>query len=189
MTINKKYTKNTIFIICLIVLAFGWRIINHNYQFAPNLELVTAVSVLSAIIFGWRIALIVPITTMIISDIIIGNSSIFIFTWGSFAIIGLSAVVLRKLNTKPKIQILSSVGFAVASTFLFFVITNFGVWLQGWYPMTWAGLVDCFVMAIPFYRTMLIGNIILVPSAVIVWQVVRSRQIVKSLVINSLVGK
>ncbi len=189
MIINKKRIQNIIFIICLITLAVGWRIINHNYQFAPNLELVTAVSVLSAIIFGWRIALIVPITTMIISDIMIGNSSIFIFTWGSFAIIGLSALVLRKLNAKPKIQILSSVGFAVASTFLFFVVTNFGVWLQGWYPMTWAGLVDCFVMAIPFYRTMLIGNIILVPSVVIVWQVIKARQKDSSLVINSLVGK
>jgi len=176
-------------IISLIAIAVGWRIINHNYQFAPNLELVTAISVLVAITMGWRMALIVPIVTMIISDIIIGNSSIFIFTWGSFAIIGLSAVILRKLNDKPKLQIISSVGFATASTFLFFIVTNFGVWLQGWYPMTWAGLVDCFVMAIPFYRTMLIGNLIMVPTIVIVWQLVKSRQSAKSLVIDSFVGK
>ena len=189
MAKNKIKLKNIAFVVSLIAVAVSWRIINHNYQFAPNLEIVTAVSVLSAIIFGWRIALIVPIVTMIISDIIIGNSSIFMFTWGTFAIIGLSAVILRKLNDKPKVQVLSSVGFAAAGTFLFFVVTNFGVWLQGWYPMNWAGLVDCFVMAIPFYRTMLIGNIILVPSAVIVWQVVKSRQTAKSLVVNSFVGK
>jgi hypothetical protein len=189
MVKNRIKLKNIAFIISLIAIAVGWRIINHNYQFAPNLELVTAISVLAAITMGWRIALIVPIVTMIISDIIIGNSLIFIFTWGSFAIIGLSAVVLRKLNDKPKLQIISSVGFAAAGTFLFFIVTNFGVWLQGWYPMTWAGLVDCFVMAIPFYRTMLIGNLILVPTVVIVWQLVYSRQKDSSLVIDSLVGK
>jgi hypothetical protein len=189
MIINRKNIQRIAIIICLVALAVGWRIINHNYQFAPNLELVTAVSVLSAIIFGWRIALIVPIATMIISDIIIGNSSIFMFTWGSFAIIGLSATILRKLNDKPKIQILSSIGFAAVSTFLFFIITNFGVWLQGWYPATMAGLIDSYVMAIPFYRTMLIGNLILVPTAVIAWQLIKLRQNAKLLVIDSLVSK
>jgi len=186
---NRINLKKVALIICLITLAVGWRIINHNFQFAPNLELVTVVSVLAAIIFGWRIAIIVPIVTMIISDIIIGNSSIFIFTWGTFAIIGLSAVILKKLNEKPKMQILSSGGFAAASTFLFFIVTNFGVWLQGWYPATLAGLIDSYVMAIPFYRTMLIGNLILVPTSIIIWQLVKSRQSSKSLVVNPLVRK
>ena len=189
MNKNTNFIKNTLIVSLLIFLAVGWRIINHNFQIAPNLELVTTVSVLAAVILGWRIALVVPITTIILSDLIIGNSSIFMFTWSSFAIIGLSATLLRKLNQKPKIQILSSVGFAAASSFLFFMVTNFGVWAQGWYPATWAGLVDCYMMAVPFYRTMLIGNLILVPAAITVWQLVKSRQTSTDLVVNSLVGK
>lgn len=186
---TKKAIKKTIVIICLIALAVGWRVVNYNFHIAPNLEIITVVSVLAAITMGWRAALIVPITSMILSDIIIGNSSIFIFTWISFAVIGLGAVLLKKLNDKPKTQIISSVGFAAASSFLFFIVTNFGVWLQGWYPATFAGLVDSYVMAIPFYRTMLIGNLILVPVAIIAWQLVKSRQTAKSLVINPLVRK
>ncbi len=186
---NRMNLKNIALIVGLITLAVSWRIINNSFQIAPNLELVTAVSVLAALMLGWRAALFVPIATMIISDIIIGNSSIFIFTWGSFALIGLGAILLRKLDNKPKIQVISSVGFATASTFLFFVITNFGVWLQGWYPATLAGLIDSYVMAIPFYRTMLIGNLILIPSSIIIWQLVKSRQSSKSLVINPLVCK
>lgn len=181
MNKNTKSIKNIILILGLIVLAVTWRIINHNYQIAPNLELVTTVTILAAIVLGLRAAIIVPISTMVVSDLILGNSSIFMFTWGSFAVIGVGALLLRKLNQKPKMQILWSVGFAAASSFVFFIVTNFGVWLQGWYPATWAGLVSCFTMAIPFYRTMLIGNLILVPVAITVWQFVKAHQTAKSL--------
>lgn len=187
MTKNK--IKNILLIAILVTIAVGWRIINHNYQLAPNLELVTSVSVLAAITLGLRAAIVVPISTMVLSDLIIGNSSIFIFTWSSFVIIGLSALILRKLNQRPKLQILSSVGFAIASSFIFFIITNLGVWLQGWYPPTLAGLTNCFIMAIPFYRTMLIGNLILVPTAVIAWQLVKAHQTAKGLVVDTLISK
>jgi len=188
MNKKTKFTKNFLLIIIFISLATIWRIVNHNYNIAPNLELVTTASVLAAVILGWRAALIVSITTMVISDFIIGNSSIFMFTWGSFALIGLGAMLLRILSNRPKMQILYSIGFATASSFLFFIVTNFGVWAQGWYPATWTGLGDCFMSAIPFYRTMLIGNMILVPASITVWQLVKARQTAKSLVINPLVG-
>lgn len=181
---NIKTIKYASIIALLTVLAVSWRIVNFNYTIAPNLEIVTSVTILAAVMLGFRAALIVPIATMIISDLFIGNSSIFVYTWGSFAVIGLGALLLRRLNKKPKLQILSSFGFAIASSFMFFVVTNFGVWLQGWYPMTLAGLIDCYVAAIPFYRTMLIGNLILIPTVVSIWQFVRIRH---SSVVNSFV--
>lgn len=186
--IDSRYMKKIILVICLIFLAVGWRIVNHNYNFAPNLELVTTASVLAVIILGWRAALVVPLTIMIVSDYIIGNSSIYIFTWSSFVIIGICAILLRRFTSRPKTQILYSVAFATTSSFLFFVVTNFGVWLQGWYLATWAGLIDCFISAIPFYRTMLIGNLILVPLSITILQLIKARQTVKSLVVNPLVG-
>lgn len=180
-------SKTILIITSLIILAVSWRIINHSFQLAPNLELITVASVLAAVIIGWKAAIIVPISSMILSDLIIGNSSIFVFTWGAFALIGLGALLLKKLNSKPKSQIAYSFGFAVASSFAFFAITNFGVWSQGWYPATWAGLIDCYAVAIPFYRTMLIGNIIIVPAAVSMWQLVKARQISKNLVVDTLI--
>lgn len=178
-----KNIKSTLLIVGLIALAVGWRIINHKYQLAPNLELVTLVSVVAALSYGWRMALIVPLATMAISDAIIGNSSILFFTWGSFALIGLSALVLRKLNDRPRPQILASAGFVLLSSLAFFIITNFGVWAEGWYPATWAGLVESYQAAIPFYRTMLIGNVIMVPVAVAVYQYVKVHQTTKSSVV------
>jgi|SRR5680860_226625 len=189
MVKNAQLFKKIAFVILLIAMAVGWRIVNFNYHIAPNLEIVTAVSVLAAVTLGFRAAIIVPITTMIVSDLIIGNSSIYIATWSSFAIIGVFAVLLKKLNQKPKAQILYSVGFAAASSFFFFIVTNFGVWAQGWYPATFAGLMESYTMAIPFYRTMLIGNLIIVPSTIAIWQVVRAHQTAKNLVVDSLVSK
>ena len=180
-----KLVKNSLLCLILISLAVGWRVINHNFGIAYNLELVTTVSVIAAIVIGWKAAVIVPMSSMAISDIFIGNSSIFVFTWSAFVIIGISALLLRKLNNRPKSQIIYSLGFALASSFFFFIITNFGVWSQGWYPATWTGLIECFTMAIPFYRTMLIGNIIMVPTAVSIYQFVKNRQTAKSLIIDT----
>ncbi len=174
---NSKTTTNILIIAALIIAAVSWRIINHNLSLAPNLEIVTAVSVLAALIIGLRGAIFVPLVTMIISDLIIGNSSIFIFTWGSFAVIGLASMILRRLNKNGASLIFGSLGFAIFSSFFFFFATNLGVWLQGWYPMTFAGLATCFTLAVPFYRTMLIGNIIIVPVATAAWQIVSSRML------------
>lgn len=182
-----KVFKETILITCLIAVAVTWKIINHQFQIAPNLELVTVVSVIAALSIGFRAAAIVPIASMILSDIIIGNSSIFIYTWSAFAIIGIGALLLRKLNSKPKLQVFSSIGFVIASSFLFFVITNFGVWAQGWYPATLSGLMDSYIMAIPFYRTMLIGNLIIVPASVASIQLIKYYQNSKISVIDTLV--
>jgi len=184
MNKNKTLIIKISLTIGLITMAVIWRIINHDNNFAPNLELITLATVLASVIVGMRASIIVPITSMIISDLIIGNSSIFIFTWGAFGLIGLGAILLRKLNNRPKKQILYSVGFVVISSFTFFLITNFGVWAQGWYPPTFAGLMTSYELAIPFYRTMLIGNLILVPVAVLVFQTVRSKIESKNLVIN-----
>lgn len=49
-------------------------------------------------------------------------------------------------------------GFVPAT--LFFVVTNFAVWAsKSLYAPTLAGLRDCYINAIPFYRTMLAGDI------------------------------
>ncbi len=172
MGMKNNTTRQIIIAVALIAFAVMWRLINHSFGLAPNLEIITSVTVLAALCIGLRTAIIVPLFSMIISDLFITNSSIYIYTWSSFALIGLGAILLRKLEGRPKSQILASAGFAVCSSFFFFIVTNLGVWLEGWYPMNINGLATCFTLAIPFYRTMLIGNIILVPTVVAIRQIV-----------------
>lgn len=152
--------------VALVGLAVAWRIINWKYSIAPNLEFVTAASLVAAAFLGTRAAVAVPLGAMAISDIVIGNSNILFFTWSAFALIGLAGLVLRRFSTSlPKLLGAGLVGGVGASLF-FFAFTNFGVWLLGGlYTPTFAGLMQSYEMGLPFYRTMLAGNLVLVPLA------------------------
>ncbi len=56
---------------------------------------------------------------------------------------------------------LTILGGALASSLVFFVTTNFACWiLSTMYPHTAAGLTECFVAALPFYRWMPVGDLI-----------------------------
>jgi hypothetical protein len=151
----------------LIVTAIIWRLVNWQYSVAPNLELVTASALVAATFLSRRTAIVVPLAIMAVSDILIGNSNILLFTWSAFALIGMAGLVLRRFRTRPLGLMLASVGAALAGSVFFFVFTNFGVWLLGdgtMYAHTLSGLATCYAMGIPFFRTMLVGNIILVPA-------------------------
>ena len=49
--------------------------------------------------------------------------------------------------------------FLPLSSFLFFLISNFGVWYY-WYPHTLDGLSTCYLVALPFYGHTLIGDVL-----------------------------
>jgi hypothetical protein len=45
------------------------------------------------------------------------------------------------------------------ASLVFFIVTNFGVWLSGWYGYTLEGLSACYIAAIPFYRNQVLGDV------------------------------
>jgi hypothetical protein len=92
---------------------------------------------------------------MMVSDAILGVHSLILFTWGSLMLIALIGLWLRERRDWLHLTA-ASFGAAV----LFYVVTNFGVWLLGYYPMNLKGLVDCYVLAIPFFRTMLVSTLV-----------------------------
>lgn len=154
-------------VIALIATGVAWRWTNWNYSIAPNLEIVTASALVAAVFLSRRMALIVPLGIMAISDVLIGNSNILLFTWSAFALIGLGGLAMRRWRGSAPKLMLASVGAAIGGSTFFFVFTNFGVWLLGdgtMYAKTWDGLMACYAMGIPFYRTMLLGNLVLVPA-------------------------
>jgi hypothetical protein len=134
-------------------------------MYMPNLEFITAGTLLAAAFLPKYYRIVVPLAVMVITDKLIGNTNIFIFTWSAFGLIGLLSVSMKKYEKNIKTVGVSAIA-AVLSSFFFFFYTNFGVWLMGdgiFYPKTWSGLMQCYVMGIPFYRNMLLGNLIIVP--------------------------
>jgi hypothetical protein len=151
----------------LVATAVLWRVVNWRYGMAPNLEIVTASTLVAAIFLPRRSAVLTPLVIMAASDLIIGNTMIAVFTWSAFGLVGLAGLGLRRLAGRPGTLVLAGTAAGLAGSVFFFLYTNFGVWLLGdgtMYAKTWGGLVQCYVMGLPFYRTMLLGNLVLVPA-------------------------
>lgn len=63
-------------------------------------------------------------------------------------------------------RIATNLGSGLAGAMLFFLVSNFLIWLLGnevRYPHTWAGLLECYTLAIPFHRNDFLSMLIFVP--------------------------
>ena len=125
----------------------------------PNVTPLTALALFGAARLSKRWAIVLPLATVVISDLFLGLHDVILFTWSGFAITGLLGLWLRNHPS------LTRVGWvALAGSTIFFLITNFGVWLLGdgglMYPKTLEGLWQCYVAALPFYRNALAGDLV-----------------------------
>jgi len=133
-----------------VILGILSRLLPHPPNFSP----VAMMALFGGTYLGKKPALIIPLGIMVFSDIIIGFHSLIWWTWGSFLLISLLGVWLKKRQ-----GLLAAAGKALFSSVLFFLVTNFGVWLStDWYPHTLGGLFACFLAAIPFFRNTLLGD-------------------------------
>lgn len=136
-------------IVLVIVLS---RLVPHP----PNLVPVTGIALFSGAFLRSRWSFSVPLAAMFISDALIGFHEGMGFVYGSFFLIYLLGLLLRENQS-----VLRLLGVTLTASVLFFVITNFGVWLQSdMYAKTLAGLRDCYIAAIPFFRNTLTGDLI-----------------------------
>lgn len=156
--------KNILLAIGLIILGISGRMLLLAY---PNVETLTAVSILAGALLGPYLGLAVSLFSVVGSDMVIGNTNILLYTWTAWAMIGLSSAVLKRTQ-RGKLMIwldsLKFTGFGVLTTLFFFLWTNFGVWhLSGMYVHTWDGLMLSYYNGLPFLRNQLLGNLLIVP--------------------------
>lgn len=153
--------------IALIVLGISSRLMDHTPQFTA----ILAVAMFAGMYLRPIQAMIVPVALMVVTDLILGFHDTMVFTWGSMLIV--SALGLWLKNRKSVTSVLAG---SIVSALIFFVITNLAAW-PTLYPMTWDGLRECFILAIPFFRTTLLSTIAysLVLYAGYEWLLQRSR--------------
>ena len=136
----------------LIVLGALSRLVPHPWNATP----VMAIALFGGTYLSKRWAMLLPLATVVLSDFIIGWHETIPFTWGAFILTGMIAWWLRPRPTAARILM-----GALAGSVLFFLVTNFGVWAASTlYPRTADGLRDCFVAAIPFFRSTVLGDLI-----------------------------
>ncbi len=135
----------------LILVAAASRLLPHPPNFTP----IAAIALFAGACFGakrWAFA--APLAAMVLSDLVIGLHPLLPIVYGSFAMIVCIGFCLRTQR-----RLMPIAGAALASSLLFFIVTNFGVWALGsFYPKTAQGLLACYVAAIPFFWNTLLGD-------------------------------
>jgi hypothetical protein len=136
----------------MILAAAASRLIPHP----PNMTSVAAMALFGgAMLDDWRLAFVVPLSALFLSDLVLGFHSQMFVVYGTFALIVCIGLWLQRHRSAALIA-----GAALTSSLLFFLTTNFGVWASDqMYPHTLAGLVTCYTAALPFLRNTLEGDL------------------------------
>jgi len=143
----------------LVFFAVLIRVLSHErlLPLPANFAPVAALALFGGVYLGRKYALLIPFAAEVIADFFIGfyDLGVMLTVWGTFVFVGLIGLAIRKKKSLATI-----ISGTLAASVLFFVTTNFAVWLAGaWYPRTLAGLGQCFTLAIPFFRNTLLGDI------------------------------
>jgi len=150
---NKEDSMNKLILIGILLAAALSRLIPHPPNFTP----IVAMGLLGgAYLKNKKLALFIPVAAMLLADIFLGFHNTMIWVYGSLLLVTSIGMLL-----KGRVNILNAGAATLSGSFLFFIITNFGVWLTGtFYAKTFVGLVQCYTMAIPFFANSLAGDII-----------------------------
>ena len=118
----------------------------------PNFTSLIALSFYVPVIFESQF---IPaiILSFAITDLVIGYHYGTFFTWGSVLLIGLISNYFRK-------SLIKRLSGALVGAIIFFIVTNFGVWISGMYEYSFNGIISCYVAAIPFFAYSAISTIL-----------------------------
>lgn len=156
---SMKSSSEILFVLFLVVLGVVSRMIPHPWNFTA----IGAMALFSGFSLRSNKSLVfVPFVSLIISDAIIGFYDGMLYTYIGFAVgMLLSVVYFRKQNAlslSGRVMTLS--GLSVVSSFLFFLITNFGVWKGStFYAQDMSGLMMSYVAGLPFLFNQVAGDL------------------------------
>lgn len=151
--------KNLLIAVVLVTVAVLSRLVSHEWNFTAMGAAALAAGLL---IQNRLLALLVPMTALLISDAVIGFHNVM---WAVY--LGYFLMVVCSSSFSQKISVKNVLSSALLGSFIFFAVSNFGVWIEGQlYPLTFSGFVACYEMAVPFFKNEIISNMLLTPVLV-----------------------
>jgi len=135
-----------------ILAAASLRLVPHPPNFSP----IDAMALFSGAYLGRRwLAFAAPFLALLLSDAVLGFYQGMEFQYVSVALIVILGAIVLPRTSIPRVGAAS-----LASSILFFVVSNFGTWVvSGMYPHTVAGLASCYVAAAPFFQNTVAGDL------------------------------
>jgi hypothetical protein len=135
----------------IIGIAVLMRLIPHPANVAP----IAAMALFGGAYLDRKYALLLPLTAMFVSDLFLGFHASMPMVYASLILTGLIGMWLKHHKSVQTV-FLASVG----SSIIFFLLTNFNYWyVTSLYPKTIEGVLQSYVMAIPFFRNSLVGDL------------------------------
>jgi len=145
--------SNSALIYGLIVLVALARVVPHPWNVAP----IGALGLFSGAYIPARWAWALPLIALLLGDVLLGLSHpvVMLFVYLGFAGSAVCGrVFLRRRRSASRF------GGAIGSAaLLFYLLSNFGMWIV-YYPHSWAGLIACYVNALPFLLKSLMGDVL-----------------------------
>lgn len=147
----KKLNTENFSIILILALVFS-RLIPHPPNFTP----IIAIAIIgNHFLKNINVTFLVILSSMILSDFILGLHKTIFFTYLSLIII---IFIMSKLD--KKISSRNLVAFSLGGSLLFYLISNLGVWiLSDVYEKNLIGLFNCYVLALPFLKNSILSTI------------------------------
>ena len=145
---NKDILNSFIFFCLIIILS---RLVPHSPNFTP----IIAGAIFMPFMVQRSIGIVMPLLIMLVSDFFIGLHGLILWTYSSLALITFLSYHYIKRN------FISVLKLAFTSPIIFFLITNFAVWLTSTsYSPDLAGLIQSYIMGLPFLANSLISTIL-----------------------------
>ena len=148
----KFLTPKVLIVSGIILFAAIMRLVPHYPNFTP----VAALALFGGAHFGKRwLAFLIPMAALLLSDLFLGFHGFMLPVYLSFALVVLMGTLMQK-----NIRVFNVIGGALSASILFFLITNFAVWMGSpFYPQNLAGLMQSYIAAIPFFHTTILGDL------------------------------
>ncbi|QOW24079.1 DUF6580 family putative transport protein [Lysobacter sp. H23M47] len=156
-------TAGPLVLVALIVLAALTRVLPHPPNFSP----ITAIALFGGAYFANRSwALLMPLIGLFVSDLVLAgvNGGLYASWFGGAGIwVVYGCIVLTTVmgfGMRGKVSGGSVLGYSLAGSILFFLVTNFSVFaFDAMYPKTVAGLAAAYVAGIPFFKWSVLGTL------------------------------
>jgi len=155
------FTKKHL-IIGFLLVALGIALAGRLLPHPPNFTPVGALALFAGIYLAQksRWALLLPLAVVFLTDLAIGfyDTKLMLVVYGSFLFYGVFGLLIKDKKNLGTITLAT-----LAGSFLFYLITNFGVWaFSPLYAPTLEGLMLSYTMGLPFLKYTLLGDLFFV---------------------------
>ncbi|MDB5202685.1 MAG: hypothetical protein JWQ27_2094 [Ferruginibacter sp.] len=161
---NKQSSGSILVAVLLILAAATSRVLMYPDNFSPIIGMAIFAG---AILKDKRFAFVLPIFSMFLSDLMFEVFHIApgFWGWGQLVGYGILALITVIAFSMKKISVKNVLGYSLMSSVIFYLLSNLSFFIidnpvYHTYTQDFAGFQQCFIQALPFFRTNLLADLV-----------------------------